>query len=166
MNKSLLAMIEKEEADVPPMKSLFIREKLAGGEPDEKLVRNIPQSLVSIKEESNRVNDLKNSSGPGKKELRLVTKQALQQFWFHLVPIPLNARDALITTGADSRFEHFDASKIFYTDPCHHDLRNASPSLNMILAESPALSLSAHIYHLTQSNQYGEAIYLFANMLA
>ncbi|CAN1146599.1 hypothetical protein LINPERHAP2_LOCUS15356 [Linum perenne] len=157
MNKSLLAMIEKEEADVPPMKSLFIREKLAGGEPDEKLVRNIPQSLVSIKEESNRVSDLSD-----------LEKKALDEFrnWFHLVPIPLNARDALITTGADSRFEHFDASKIFYTDPCHHDLRNASPSLNMILAESPALSLSAHIYHLTQSNQYGEAIYLFANMLA
>ncbi|CAN1732010.1 Pentatricopeptide repeat-containing protein At1g20230 [Linum perenne] len=72
----------------------------------------------------------------------------------------------LITAGADSRFEHFAASKIFYTEPCHHDLRNASPSLDIVPAESPALSLSAHIYHLTQNNQYGEAIYLFANMLA
>ncbi|CAN1345711.1 PATL3 [Linum perenne] len=112
-NKSLLAMMEKEEADVPPTKSVVIREELAGDESEEKLVRDIPQSLVSFKEESNRVSDLSDLERKALDEFRKLVQEALISCSFASPPSPAAKEEiptSVIPEGKETEDQSSDVS--------------------------------------------------------
>ncbi|CAN1235555.1 PATL3 [Linum perenne] len=106
--------MEKEESDVPPTKSVVIREELAGGEYEKKLERDIPQSLVSFKEESNRVSDLSDLERKALDEFRKLVQEALDSGSFTTADAAkeenLTSASTVIPEGKETEDQSSDVS--------------------------------------------------------
>ncbi|CAN1235550.1 PATL3 [Linum perenne] len=105
---------KKEESDVPPTKSVVIREELAGGEYEKKLERDIPQSLVSFKEESNRVSDLSDLERKALDEFRKLVQEALDSGSFTTADAAkeenLTSASTVIPEGKETEDQSSDVS--------------------------------------------------------
>ncbi|CAN0890097.1 PATL3 [Linum grandiflorum] len=110
-DKPIAATMEKEEEAAPPpplpvAKSVVIKEDPAAvGDKKEKHSMKIPQSLISFKEESNRLDDLSDSERKALDEFKLLVQEALDSRSFTSPPPPPSKEENQASAVASSTAE-------------------------------------------------------------